>query len=280
MSRPVLWTLLVILLAALLFAWMLLMLEPAMVYHPAPAAGITPARAGLPYEDVRLRTEDGRTLRAWWVPRPEPDAPALLFFHGNAGNREGRLHNVAGLWNAGISVLIFDYRGYGGSSGRPSERGLMRDGRAAAAWLAERVPPGRRFYFGRSLGAAVAAHTALEVPPAALILESAFTSAPAMARRVLPLPGIGTLMRSRFNTLAAVRRLRVPLLVIHGTADELVPYAMGRAVYEEAASTDKAFRAVPGGRHNDTYVQAGPAYYDWLREFMGRSAAEAAGARD
>ncbi len=250
-------------------------LEPLLTYHPVPFAGHTPAEAGLDYRDVRLRTADGETLHGWWIPAARSDLPVLLFFHGNAGNREHRLHNLAGLHAAGISVLIFDYRGYGGSTGRPSEAGLIRDGEAAFDWLRAEVGDRPIVIFGRSLGGAVAARVALSRPPAGLILESTFTRAPDMAGRVLPLPGVRYLVRSRFDALAAVQTLRMPLLLIHGERDEIVPFAMGRRLLEAAVALDKTFHAVPGAHHNNTYVAAGPAYWQWLRGFLERVARRA-----
>lgn len=255
-------------LGTLLIGWLFSRLEQAMTYHPTALTGILPERFGLAHQDLRLQTTDGETIQGWWIPRPEPDAPVMLFFHGNAGNREGRLHNLAGLWRAGISVLIFDYRGYGGSTGTPSEAGLIADGLAAFDWLAARVAPRPVTLFGRSLGGAVAAMVARERPAGGLILESTFTSAREMAGRMLPLPGIHLILRASYDSLAAVRELELPLLVIHGTADDLIPFEMGRRIFEQAASPQKQFREVPGGRHNDTYLLAGDAYYDWLRDFM------------
>lgn len=255
-------------LGTLLVGWLVSRLEAAMTYHPTPLAGISPQRMGLPHQNVRFATSDGETLQGWWIPRPEAGAPVLLFFHGNAGNREDRLHNLAGLWQAGIAVLIFDYRGYGGSTGTPSEAGLLADGLAAYDWLNAKVGSRPVTLFGRSLGGAVAAAVALQRPARGLILESTFTSAREMAGRVLPLPGIHLIVRAKYDALAAVGALHMPLLVIHGTADEVVPFAMGRRIFESAASQEKRFREVPGGRHNDTYSVAGEAYYDWLREFL------------
>jgi hypothetical protein len=279
-------TLAVVFAALVLLVLGLRWVEPHLIYFPTGPVSQTPADAGLAFEDVVIPTADGETLRAWWIPAPPDGAaaddpaaaagaapgdaarPVLLFFHGNAGSREHRLHNLQGLRRAGISVLIFDYRGYAGSSGTPSEAGLIRDGEAAYDWL--RGQAGRRpiVFFGRSLGGAVAAQVALSRPPAGLILESTFTTAREMARRVLPLPGAHRLLRSRYDTLAAVRALRVPLLIVHGELDELVPIAMGRALFAAAGSADKTFRAVPGGHHNDTYLLAGPAYWEWVRAFL------------
>lgn len=262
-------------LGALLIGWLVSRLEQSMTYHPTPPAGMQPVQFGMPYEHVRLKTDDGETLQAWWISRPEAGAPVLLFFHGNAGNREDRLHNLAGLWQAGISVLIFDYRGYGGSTGTPSETGLIADGLAAFDWLAQKAGGRPITLFGRSLGGAVAAAVALRLqaeaptrPAGGLILESTFTSAREMAGRVLPFPGIHLIVRASYDSLTAVGELRMPLLMIHGTADDLVPFEMGLRIFAAAASPAKRFHQVPGGRHNDTYVVAGDAYYRWLREFL------------
>jgi fermentation-respiration switch protein FrsA (DUF1100 family) len=217
---------------------------------------------------VRIAAEPGVTLRAWWLPQRDPGAPLLLFLHGNAGNREDRLHNLQGLWRSGIAVLIIDYRGYGGSTGAPSEPGLIQDGLAAYDWLAARAPSRPIALFGRSLGAAVAAQVASRRPAAGLILESAFTSAPDMAERIFPVPGIRRLVRSRYDTLSAVRALTTPLLVIHGARDELVPFEMGRALFEASPSPRKTFRPVRDAHHNDTYILAGNEYWRWIREFL------------
>ena len=254
-------------------------LEPAMIYHPVSEIDTTPAQGGMAYREVEFPTADGETLHGWWIPaREEEDeaeadantGPVLLFFHGNAGNREHRLYNVLGLHKAGIPVFIFDYRGFGGSSGTPSEAGLIRDGEAAHDWLRGEVGERPIVYFGRSLGGAVAANVALSRPAAGLILESTFTNIPRMARRVLPIPGIGLLVRSRFDALAAVGSLTLPLVIIHGDADELIPFSMGRELFAASASTDRAFHAVAGGRHNDTFERAGEAYYPWIASFLKR----------
>lgn len=273
MLRSVLTTLLLILLAGVLLAFGLRWLEPALIYFPTVRVERTPREAGMAYREVAVTTRDGESLKGWWVPAAAPDAPALLFFHGNAGNREHRLHNLQGLHAAGIAVFIFDYRGYGGSTGKPSEDGLLLDGEAAYDWLRGEVGDRPIFIFGRSLGGAVAALIALRRPAAGLILESTFTSARAMAFRVLPIPGIGYITRTRLDVLAAVRRLTLPMLFIHGEQDEVVPFRMGRTLYEAAATSDKTFHAVPGGHHNDTYLLAGEAYWSWLVDFTARGQA-------
>ncbi len=275
MRKKVVTTAIAVLGLAALFLLGLRFLEPAMIYHPISAVETTPAAGGMAYRDVEFPTEDGESLQGWWIPAPGDQegnsGPVLLFFHGNAGNREHRLYNLQGLHKAGIPVFIFDYRGFGGSSGTPSEAGLLRDGEAAFDWLRGEVGEQRPIvFFGRSLGGAVAANVALRRPAAGLILESTFTNIARMARRVLPIPGIGLLVRSRFDALAAVAKLTLPLVIIHGEADELIPFSMGRALFAASGSTDRAFHAVPGGRHNDTFDRAGEAYYPWIASFLKR----------
>ena len=243
-------------------------LEPRMLFHPDPAESPTPAEDGIPHEDVRFTTGDGETLHGWWIPRPEPGAPTLLFFHGNAGSRAHRLHNLAMLWQAGISVFIFDYRGYGGGTGRPDEPGVIADGLAAHDWLTARLPGQPIVLFGRSLGGAVAAQVALRRPAAGLILESTFTSVPDMARAIFPLPGLPWLLRTRLDTQAALATLHLPLMIIHGLADELVPPVMGEALFRASPTAEKRLHTVAGGTHNDTYLRAGAAYIRWIQDFL------------
>jgi len=267
------WTLLLITAAIGAVYLLLALLEPAMIYHPSPEQEPTPADLGMRFEDVVFETADGERLRGWWLPPGgagdgEGPLPALLFFHGNAGTRVNRLHNLGLLYREGLGVFIFDYRGYGGSSGSPSEQGLISDGVAAFDWLAGRAAGRPIVLFGRSLGAAVAAQVALLRPARGLIMESAFTSVPAMAKHVLPLPGISRLVRTGFDNRKALAELDLPLLFIHGEQDELVPFQMGRELFEQARSPRKVFHAVPEGRHNDTYIAAGPDYIRRVVSFL------------
>jgi fermentation-respiration switch protein FrsA (DUF1100 family) len=170
----------------------------------------------------------------------------------------------------GVSVLLFDYRGYGKSEGSPDEEGTYRDARAAYRHAVEEkgVAPKDLVLFGESLGAAIAVQMALDRPAGALVLESPFTSIPEMARAAYPfLPPIGPLIRTRYETIAKVQRLTLPLLVLHGERDQIVPFAQGRRVFE-AAGGSKRFFAIPGAGHNDTYVSGGEAYWRALRDFF------------
>jgi len=229
-------------------------------------------------QEVVVATEDGIHLGGWFMPaqggRP---APAVLVCNGNGGNRALRAPLAAALSRAGLSVLLFDYRGYGGNPGRPSEDGLAADARAAQAWLAARpeVDAGRIAYFGESLGAAVALRLAVERPPAALILRSPFTSLTDVGRLHYPWLPVKWLLTDRYGSAARVAQLTVPLLVIAGERDQIVPAALSRRLYD-AASAPKRFMLVPGADHNDAALLNGPQTVDEILRFLAQTAVLAA----
>jgi fermentation-respiration switch protein FrsA (DUF1100 family) len=168
-----------------------------------------------------------------------------------------------------VDTFLLDYRGYGKSEGSPDEAGTYADARAAHGWLVARgVSPERLVLFGESLGSGVATQLATEVKARALVLESPFTSVPDMARAVYPFLPLWPLVRTRYDTVSKVGKLRMPLLVLHGERDEVVPFAQGRRVFE-AAPGPKRFFAIPGAGHNDTYLVGGDAYWRALADFMG-----------
>ncbi len=258
--------------AAVLLAVTALMLvfEKQLIYFPSKALPVTPTALGLRFEAARLRAEDGVSLDAWYLPF-EGARFTFLVCNGNAGNMAYRLDR-AQLIHAqlGASVLLFDYRGYGLSAGRPDEAGTYRDARAAHQFLVEakRLAPASVVLFGESLGAAVATQLALERPAAGLVLESPFSSIPDMARAAYPfLPPVGSLIRTRYDTLGKIPRLKMPLFVLHGERDDIVPLAQGRRVFE-AAPQPKRFFTIPTAGHNDTYLGGGDAYWRALREFL------------
>jgi uncharacterized protein len=229
----------------------------SLLYFPSRGLAATPAAAGLEYDDAAIETADGERLHGWWVPAHAPPAGHLLLCHGNGGNVGDRVTAIALLNAAGFDVLAFDYRGYGRSSGRASEQGTYRDARAARAALLERpgVDPERVFYLGESLGAAVAIELAGEHPPAGLILQSPFTSIRDMARLHYPfIPR--ALVPDAYPSLRRIAALDVPLLVLHGDRDEIVPSLHGEALYE-AATSPKRLEILAGVGHNDV---VGP---DW-----------------
>ncbi len=237
------------------------------IYFPDPHWALTPADLGLAAEEARLTPEPGVQLHAWFFPRTDPLA-TLLFCHGNAGNVSHRLDNVARLVQTGFQVLLFDYRGYGRSSGQPSEQGLYRDAAAAWTYLVARAGTSDApcVIFGRSLGGAVAVELATRVAADGLIIESTFTSARAMARLAFPFPLPA--LPVKYDSLSKVGGLETPLLVIHGELDELIPVAQGQALYR-AAPEPKAWYPIPGAGHNDTYVVGGEGYFRRLVDFVG-----------
>jgi fermentation-respiration switch protein FrsA (DUF1100 family) len=239
----------------------------SLLYFPSRRLAATPAAAGLDYDDVTIETADGERLHGWWVPSPAPPAGHLLLCHGNGGNVGDRVIPIALLRAAGFDVLAFDYRGYGRSSGRASEEGTYRDARAARAALLERarVDPERVFYLGESLGAAVAIELASEHPPAGLVLQSPFTSIRDMARLHYPfIPR--ALVPDAYPSLRLIRALDVPLLIVHGDRDEIVPALHAEALYD-AATAPKRLEILAGVGHNDV---VGPAWANaiaaWLRD--------------
>ncbi len=228
----------------------------------------TPAALGLDYREVRIPVEDGPVLHGWLVPAAREEAPVVLFFHGNAGNISHRLASIRIFHQLGLAVLIFDYRGYGRSSGQPSEEGTYRDARAAWWYLTAKVgyEPARIVLFGRSLGAAVAAHLAQEVRSAALILESPFVSVPDMARVYYGYLPVRWLARFRYATADYAARAQAPVLVVHSPEDEVVPIEQGMRVYQRAREP-KSFLLIQGG-HNDGFLVSGARYVEGLASFL------------
>src|SRR5215210_2316029 len=228
-----------------------------LLYLPSRRIVQTPAAAGLRFADVALRTDDGERLHGWWIPARAPAAGHVLLCHGNAGNVGDRLPHVALLSAAGFDVLAFDYRGYGRSSGRPSEHGTHSDARAAhdALLSQDGVDGARVLYLGESLGGAVALALAIDQPPAGLILQSTFTSVRNMARRHYPvIPSAA--VPDAYPSLHLIPRLAAPLLVLHGARDDLVPLMEGEALYE-AAPEPKRLEVYPDAGHNDLVLRAG-----------------------
>jgi fermentation-respiration switch protein FrsA (DUF1100 family) len=243
-------------------------LERSFIYFPERELIGDPADFALPFDDVYFTASDGVRLHGWFVPG-DSDA-TWLWCHGNAGNISYRLDNLRLLHDElRVSVFIFDYRGYGRSQGSPSEQGTYRDAEAALAYVLSRpdVDPERIVYFGRSLGAAVAVELATRRPPFALILESPLPSIAELARHHYPLLPVGGLMRTKYDSLSKIAKVRVPLLVLHGDWDDVVPFESGRKLFE-AANEPKRFYTIRGAGHNDTYVVGGQEYFRALREFV------------
>jgi uncharacterized protein len=229
----------------------------SVLYFPSREIIETPDRAGLHHRDLRLETDDGERLHGWWIGAGTDSLGHLLLCHGNAGNIGDRVLHAALLTAIGFDVLLFDYRGYGRSSGSPSEAGTYRDARAALRFLLEqpRVDRSRVFYLGESLGGAVALNLALERPPAGLVLLSAFTGVRELGRLHYPFVP-AALVPDAYPALRRIHELRAPLLVLHGDRDDIVPLSQGRALFE-AAPGPKRMHVFPGLGHNDLFPLAG-----------------------
>jgi fermentation-respiration switch protein FrsA (DUF1100 family) len=250
----------------------LVVMQPRLIYYPdMPSRNLvaTPAAIGLDYESLALTTTDGIKLHGWFIPAKAARG-SLLFCHGNAGNISHRLDSIALFHELGLDVLIFDYRGYGESEGKPSEAGTYRDVDAAWRYLQEvrGRTPSEIVIFGRSLGASIAAELASRSTPAAVILESAFTSVPDMAVAIYPwlprkLPGM-----YRYDSRASVAQITRPLLIAHSREDEIIPFAHGERLFADAGEP-KHFLEMQGG-HNDGFLVSRKAYVATMREFIGR----------
>jgi uncharacterized protein len=210
--------------------------------------------------DVTLTTSDGLRLGAWYLPGPTADAPAVLVANGNGGHRGMRAPLARALGEAGLAVLLFDYRGYGGNPGSPSEEGLALDVRAAREFLLRdaRVRPERLLYFGESLGAAVVTELATEHPPAGLVLRSPFVDLAAVGAVHYPFLPVRLLLRDRYPVSERISGVRIPTTVVYGSADSIVPPEQSRAVADAAAQLHELVE-VPGADHNDLVLLDGDA---------------------
>lgn len=233
-----------------------LVFEPDRILHAAPAD------YSFPVQDVVIAASGGpeRTLHGWWVPAANSHGKIVLYLHGNDGNVSTSMNGIVTLRELGYSVFMLDYRGYGASSGGfPSEAGVYEDAQSAWEYLVRErgVNPANLVIYGHSLGGAIAIELAVHHPEAAgLIVESSFTSIYDMAMRepryaMIP---VGLFLNQRFDSLAKVSRLTLPVLYIHGTADETVPLEMGEELYKATPSAWGFIKVHAGGHENNAVV--------------------------
>ena len=253
-------------LAAALFFY-----QPNLLYFPdMPSREIeaTPGDIGLNFEPLILATRDDEQLDAWYIPANDARG-VLLFCHGNAGNISHRLESIRLFHELGLSVLIFDYRGYGQSSGKPTEKGTYRDADAAWHYLVTQrgIPAEHIILFGRSLGAPIAADLATRQTAAAVILESGFTSVPDVAAKFYPWLPVRWLSRYQYDTRKKLADIHSPVLIVHSRDDEIISYSNGEQLFE-AASEPKQFLPLRGG-HNDGFLVSGKDYIRGLDAFIG-----------
>jgi fermentation-respiration switch protein FrsA (DUF1100 family) len=229
----------------------------------------TPAEMGLVFREVFIQTSDNESLHAWWLPHPRARA-TLLFNHGNAGNLSHRLGSLRLFHDLGLNVLIYDYRGYGQSSGAPGEAGLYLDGEAALDWLQREAGIGPKdiLVFGRSMGGAVAAYLAAEHSVAGLVLESSFKSVPDMAQDLYWWLPARWLARIRLDTRKFLADTQQPTLVIHSLDDEIVPFSHGQSLYATAPEP-KRFLTIRGS-HNTGFMDSEEVYTAALDTFIAQ----------
>ena len=253
--------------AALLLSIMLRWFEHSQVYHPSRILQATGAELGRPFEDVRFRAQDGVELNGWFFPA-DPNQPraslAVLLCHGNGGNISHRLDMAQALLSTGVSVFLFDYRGYGRSQGHPSEEGTYLDGAAAYRWLEQKgFSGGRILLYGESLGGGVAAELATRLACAGLILQSTFTSIADIGADLFPWLPVRWLAHIEYDTLGKLPRLHVPVLVMHSPADRLIRFRHARLNF--AAANDPKLFCELAGDHNDPLTHRAQFIADFNR---------------
>ena len=258
------------LIAIVLFVLYIRFIERRTVFLPyiGKSEG-SPADMGMRYDDVYIKTSDGLLLHGWFVPAAVDSAGAVtfLFLHGNAGNINNRVEKVHILHEMGGNVFVIDYRGYGLSEGKPTEKGIYLDAQAAFDDLAARqdIDHDKIIIYGVSLGGAPAAELALRRPAAGLVLHSTFTSAKDMARKIFPIAP-PFLIQTKMATVEKISRITIPKLIIHAPDDEVIPYWMGKKLYETAAAP-KEFLHLEG-EHNDAHLISQDVYQNGVRRFL------------
>ena len=242
-------------------------LEPRFAFFPEPGETTTPADFGVEFEAKTLTTADGERIRAWLLHGPAPRA-LIVYFHGNGGNLSVWAPILADVARHGYDVLAFDYRGYGLSTGRPSEQGLYRDADALVehAWHLPAASQ-RVVYWGRSLGSAVAAYAGTRRAPDGIVIEAGFADARSILRTSPPLAFLALFSTYRFPTAAFLDRVQTPMLAIHGDRDQIVPFTLGRALFDRLHEP-KTFVAIPGGDHNDEKPTDERAYWQAVDSFI------------
>jgi hypothetical protein len=251
-------------------AILLLVFQRHLIYFPSRVYDGVPSDIGLSFEEVRFSTADGVVLAGWYVPRDNSKA-TMLFFHGNGGNISHRLHAIDVLHGLGYSIFIIDYRGYGQSQGKPFEEGLYRDAEAAWQYLIQTrgESPRRIVLMGESLGGAVAVELAARHAPAALVVESTFTTLAEVAKVHYPYFPVGLILSEKYDSIGRIGRVRRPVLILHGSEDELVPLALGKALFA-AANEPKRFIETPGG-HNEAGFTYTPDYAEMVGRFIDQA---------
>jgi uncharacterized protein len=256
-----------LLFAYLGFVLLIYLVQRRLQYFPDASPVARPLGEDLKtLEEVSLQTADGVRLSAWYWPGAQPDN--ILMFHGNGGHRGDRLDWARGFHDLGYGVFLLDYRGYGGSHGSPTEAGFSHDARAALAWLRQKA--GRVIYLGESLGSGPAVELALHQTPAALILHAPFTSAVDVGKAAYPFLPVRLLLKDRYENDRKIAKVASPVLIIHGERDSVIPFRLGRKLFDLAVSP-KVWLAIPNADHNDLAFAGGKLYWDTIESFLEKA---------
>lgn len=249
----------------------LYIMQSSFLYKPFGEIVYTPDELGLDFEDLTIKTVDGLAINAWYIPAKDAEF-TILFCHGNGGNIMHRLDSINLFNQFGLNCLIFDYRGYGNSEGKPSEEGTYRDAMAAYKWLTEekKICQDDIIFFGRSIGASVATRLASEVGSLSLVIESAFTSYVDMGKKFYPYMPVKWFAKFNYNTLEYIKNVRCPIMIIHSRDDEIVPFEFGLQLHEASGKLSEFVEIY--GTHNDGFLVSGKIYKQawlkWLKSLM------------
>ena len=270
MRRTLLSILALLIVAVVVLAVVVRLAAPRLAFFPVAGEDVTPQRFGVAFDALEVPTGDGERLRAWWMPNERPRAQ-VVYFHGNGGNLSVWSDILVEVRRRGFDVLAVDYRGYGLSTGSPSEAGLYRDADAVLDLLHSRlrkrgVP---LVYWGRSLGTAVAAYATSRRAPDGVVLEAGFRDLRTLLSDHPAMWALSWVSSYRFPTAAWLRGTRVPALVLHGTSDSVIPFGQGERLFEQLEG-DKRFFPIRGGDHNDARAPDPEEYWHVVNEFVAR----------
>lgn len=261
-------SLILILLAYWVLGTVLFFMQSSFIFSPTKAEPYTPADIGLAFEKVMLKTSDNLLLSGWFIPAKNADV-TMLFCHGNGGNISYTLDTINILNELGYNLLIFDYRGYGISQGKPTEEGTYIDVRTAYDWLVNEkgIKPEDIIIFGRSLGASIAANLASQVKAKGLILESGFTSYVDIGQKSYPYMPVKWFAMYKYETKEYLKNVHYPVFIIHSRNDDIIPFEFGLRLYEQYANEPKDFMEI-FGTHSDGFLHTGQPYRDGLQNWV------------
>ncbi len=237
------------------------------IYFPTKPIEFYPKEIGLSYEDIFFKAEDNVLLNGWFIPKERPRG-TLIFCHGNAGNISHRLEFIKMFYDLGLSVFIFDYRGYGKSKGSPTEKGTYLDAKAAYYYVLSRndIDKEKIIIYGESLGSALAVNLAKNVKAKLLVTFGCFTRTEDMAKRIYPFLPLWLVVSMKYDSLSKIKDIKIPKLIIHSRNDEIVPFDLGKKLFEEAAMP-KEFYVMRGG-HNDAVLINKEEFLKRIDEFF------------